>query len=626
MAKRLSGSRWGIGLLGCLAVFFWCCSPSVAQSMGKVTLNYIEAFPAADRLSNQVSVYVTVSDADEKTILGLTVEDFNIIEDGRPVTDLNVSKATDAMSVILAIDTSGSMQARGKSGLTSMAAAKNAAVEFIKLLDQSDRVALYTFNNEPQLRMDFTTDHQAAIAEIQQISARHNAATCLYDTAYNAIKKAAEIPKGRRAIILLTDGKDEKGKQACSRYTSNDVIDAATTKAIRVPVYTIGAGPKVDERELGRIASFTGGRYLQAASMDELADFFTTIAGQLKNQYVIRYNTRTPSGEHSLVVKVRHQQEAIQDEKRFWSPPLPVLKPPAVAFKKPGFSGPIDGTVTLRLTIDPANTTRRVRYYVDSQLKQELITAPFDEFRFDTDGLPAGLHIVRGEVLDVNNQTVSAEITITVKAPPPTPPPPLPAAEPVKAPQPADSGLNPILFAVGGLLLLLVAVCIAWSLRRKSDKSGAPHGVIDSGSPAETDWDDDGDETMFMPDVEPSSLPDTVATLTVVESDSLPPGKVFSFSGTTRIGRTAKNDIDVPDKSVSRKHAEIYYEADAYHIRDLGSQNGLKVNDKRVSLTGMQLTNGAVIRLGPQTVLEFTWQAGDREEVEISHDDATKIY
>ena len=259
MEEMYTRNKHAVVLLICLALLVWCCKPVAAQSIGKVTLNYIEASTAADQRANRVSVYVTVSDTEEKTVEGLPSGAFQVIEDGRPVADLSVSKATDAMSVILAIDTSGSMQAIGKSGRSSMAAAKSAAIEFISRMGASDRIALFTFNNEPQLRQDFSTNHQAAIEAVQEISAKTNAATCLYDTAYDAIKKAAEIPRGRRAIILLTDGRDEKGKQACSRYTANDVIDAATTKTIRVPIYTIGAGPRVDERELSRLASFTGG-------------------------------------------------------------------------------------------------------------------------------------------------------------------------------------------------------------------------------------------------------------------------------------------------------------------------------------------------------------------------------
>jgi len=622
MEEKYTGNKHGFTLLICLALVFWCCAPAAAQSIGKVTLNYIEASTAADQRSNKVSVYVTVSDTDEKTIPGLTPGAFKVIEDGRPVADLSVAKATDAMSVILAIDTSGSMQALGKSGRSSMEAAKSAAIEFISRMGESDRIALFTFNNEPQLRKDFSTNHQAAIDAVQEIAAKPNAATCLYDTAFDAIKKAAEIPRGRRAIILLTDGRDEKGKQACSRYTSNDVIDAATTKTIRVPIYTIGAGPRVDERELGRLASFTGGRYLQAASMDELEGFFRALAGQLKNQYVLNYNSRTPSGEHSLVLKVTYNQATIQDEKRFWSPPLPVLKPPAVAFKQPGFSGPVTGNVELKLEVDPDNSIKKVRYYVDALLKQEFTAAPFKTFRLDTSGLPGGLHIVRAEVIDTYGQAVSAEISINVK-----PPPPPPTEKPAQAPvPPADSGMNTALIAVGVAALVVIAALMGWALRKRGSAAPVDDRQPSAEIPPAPQWDDDGDETLFMPDVEASAGADGEATLTVVECAGLPAGQVFAISGTTRLGRTAKNDIDIPDKSVSRKHAEIFFENNAYHIRDLGSVNGLKVDDQRVSLGGMALTDGVHIRFSPQTVLEFNFKVQAPEEDEVDFDDSTAIY
>lgn len=624
MEENYTWKARGLALLICLTVLFGYCAPGAAQTIGKVTLNYIEAATAADQRSNKVSVYVTVSDTDEKTIPGLSPGAFQVIEDGRPIKDLAVSKATDAMSVILAIDTSGSMQAIGKSGRSSMEAAKSAAIEFISRMGKSDRIALYTFNNEPQLRKDFSTNHQAAVDAVQEITAKPNAATCLYDTAYAAIKKAAEIPRGRRAIILLTDGRDEKGKQACSRYTSNDVIDAATTKTIRVPIYTIGAGPRVDERELGRLASFTGGRYLQAASMDELGGFFRALAGQLKNQYVLKYNSRTPSGEHSLVLKVSYNQATLQDEKRFWSPPLPVLKPPTVAFEEPGFTGPVSGSVDLKLMVDPDNAIKKVRYYVDALLKRELTNAPFKTFQFDTSGLPGGLHIIRAEVIDTYGQSVSAEISVNVKIVP-RPPTEKPAKTP-PAPPPADSGMPTVLIAAGVVVLVVIAALLGWSLRKRGAAPPADDRQPSPEIPAAPQWEDDGDETLFMPDIDAASGVDGEATLTVVECDGLPPGQVFKISGTTRVGRTAKNDIDIPDKSVSRKHAEIFFENNAYHIRDLGSVNGLKVDEQRASLGGMPLTDGVHIRFSPQTVLEFNWNAPAAEEEEVYFDDATAIY
>ncbi|MDP3283181.1 MAG: VWA domain-containing protein, partial [Desulfobacterales bacterium] len=295
---------------------------------GNVTINYIEALNSADQSSNQVSVYVTVSGEDENPVSGLPAQGFKALEDGMPVENIGVSQTNEPVAIVLAIDTSGSMLAKDRSGVTSIDAVKNAAVNFISLLNKNDRVAVFSFNKEPVLEMDFSEDHAAVVNTINSLKSVPNASTCLYDTAYESVKKAAEIPKGRRAIILLTDGKDEKAGQPCSTYSANDVIDAASTKTIRVPVYTIGAGKEVDVRELGRISKLTGGRNLIAGSNADFTLFYQTIANQLKNQYAIRYNTQAASGEHSLVVKIQHENLLGQDEKSFWAPPVSAFKQP----------------------------------------------------------------------------------------------------------------------------------------------------------------------------------------------------------------------------------------------------------------------------------------------------------
>ncbi|MBW1841306.1 MAG: VWA domain-containing protein, partial [Deltaproteobacteria bacterium] len=320
----------------CLLVVAFTATAVWGQAIEKITVNYIEAEANPAKYSNEVRAFVTASDINENPITGLSKENFKILEDGKEIEVEEVSQAVDPMAIVLAIDTSGSMQAQDKSGQTSMAAAKRAALDFVSMLSEEDRVALFSFNNEPILHVDFSEDQGAAINAIYALSAKPNAATCLYDTVFEAVKKAAEIPKGRRAVILLTDGKDEKAGQTCSTHNVNDVIDIATTKTIRVPIYTIGVGPGVDARELGRMASLTGGRNLLATSLAELQTFYQAIANQLKNQYLIRYTTRIPSGEHSLVIKVQYEESRGQDEKRFWTPPLPVFQPPAVSIVSPG--------------------------------------------------------------------------------------------------------------------------------------------------------------------------------------------------------------------------------------------------------------------------------------------------
>jgi len=615
--------KWKALAIACLAtVVLWGC-PAWGQTIGQLTINYIEASNVEGQFVNQVRAYATVSTADQAPVTGLSIIDFEILEDGKPITLDAVEPATDPMAVILVIDTSGSMQARDKSGQTSMDAAKNAAIDFVSMLSEKDRVAIYSFNSEPVLEMDFSVDRERAVEVLNAVSARTKAPTCLYDTAYTAVKKAAEIPMGRRAIVLLTDGKDEKGGGRCSTYSTTDVIDAATTKTIRVPIYTIGVGPKVDVQDLGRISRLTGGRNLIAKSVSELNAFYQLLAQQLKNQYVVKYSTQTPSGEHSLVVKVVREGEGGQDEKRFWLPPLPVLYPPTVAILNPAASGEIKGgnTVRIQVGITPPDTVTKVRYYVDAGLKAEITEAPFDTFKWDTTGVPTGLHVIRVEAIDIRGQSGFAELTKKVQGPPPPKPAPVAPPAPSSAPQSeAQKPSSIIPVAVGVIVLLIIAGAIYWMLQRKKrDSMDTGPGVS---SLSEEGTEDIEDETMMMADFgEAENAP--TATLTVLESLELDPGTSFELMGRATVGRTDRNDINIPDKPVSRKHGEIYYEDQAYYIRDRGSSNGVKVDGKRVSMDGSPLMDGAEIRLGPKTALQFNCSALNQQ---ADFDDRTRKY
>lgn len=66
-----------------------------------------------------------------------------------------------------------------------------------------------------------------------------------------------------------------------------------------------------------------------------------------------------------------------------------------------------------------------------------------------------------------------------------------------------------------------------------------------------------------------------------------------------RIGRVADNDIVLPDesKAVSRFHAELRQEGDAYVVLDLSSQNGTWLNGERVNRATLE--PGAEIAIGP---------------------------
>jgi pSer/pThr/pTyr-binding forkhead associated (FHA) protein len=64
----------------------------------------------------------------------------------------------------------------------------------------------------------------------------------------------------------------------------------------------------------------------------------------------------------------------------------------------------------------------------------------------------------------------------------------------------------------------------------------------------------------------------------------------------TTLGRAVDNDIVISDPSVSRHHARLVIVDGAAELRDLGSQNGTFVGDRRITAT--RLAEGDTIRLG----------------------------
>ena len=72
----------------------------------------------------------------------------------------------------------------------------------------------------------------------------------------------------------------------------------------------------------------------------------------------------------------------------------------------------------------------------------------------------------------------------------------------------------------------------------------------------------------------------------------------------TTIGRWEDNDVVIPDRWISRHHAQIRREGTRYVVDDLDSKNGLFVNGQRVS-AGTPLDNDDRIQLSPRFQLCF---------------------
>ena len=78
------------------------------------------------------------------------------------------------------------------------------------------------------------------------------------------------------------------------------------------------------------------------------------------------------------------------------------------------------------------------------------------------------------------------------------------------------------------------------------------------------------------------------------------------------IGREEGNDIELADVVVSRRHAEIFPGPDGFYIRDLGSSNGVMVNQTKID-NPYRLSHGDRIMLGGTMIFFVDLQAGQEK-------------
>jgi pSer/pThr/pTyr-binding forkhead associated (FHA) protein len=74
-------------------------------------------------------------------------------------------------------------------------------------------------------------------------------------------------------------------------------------------------------------------------------------------------------------------------------------------------------------------------------------------------------------------------------------------------------------------------------------------------------------------------------------------GQLITVDSSTSLGRESDNHVVIADDSVSGKHAVLQRDGRAWVLRDLGSTNGTRVNNRDLS-GSVKLKSGDVIELG----------------------------
>lgn len=242
----------------------------------------------------ELHAYVSVTDAERRPIAGLRETAFAVVVDGQPVPVSrleSVRSLREPMTVVLALDRSGSM--RGE----PIRQARAAAESLIKQLDERDHVGLVGFDDRVAVLAPPTREHGTAIEAVQAMGLGRD--TAMNDAVLEAVKQAAPTRTRRKAVVLLTDGKENRSKAGL-----DEVIEAARRE--RVVVHTVGLGGQIDRRALRRLAEGTGGVALESRDPRSLVGLFEQIGGFLKNEYRVSFRAPGALDErwHELVVTV----------------------------------------------------------------------------------------------------------------------------------------------------------------------------------------------------------------------------------------------------------------------------------------------------------------------------------
>jgi Ca-activated chloride channel family protein len=183
-------------------------------------------------------------------------------------------------TVVLCIDTSGSMRAQDVDP-TRWDAAKAAARAFVDAVPSGTRIGIVSFSTGASLMAAPSGDLDSIRDAIERIPPP-NGATAIGDALELA---AAQLPeKGRRAIVLLTDGVNNRGADPLQ---ASQTIGSKGVGISTVGIGTSGSGQlipgtnelaEIDEEALRAIAQNGGGSYAQAADAGALSETFRRLA------------------------------------------------------------------------------------------------------------------------------------------------------------------------------------------------------------------------------------------------------------------------------------------------------------------------------------------------------------
>lgn len=264
-------------------------TPAVGDKAGAIQKRQDGIFTMHEDV-DEVLQYCTVVDEKGKLVTDLTLNDFQVWEDGVLQTPKSFQHQDVPVSIGILVDNSGSMRDK-------RVAVNQAALNLVKASNPHDAAFVVNFSDKAFLDQGFTSD----VAALDRGLAHYDAKgpTALYDAvAASADELAKHATQPKQALLIITDGADN-----ASRLNLEQAIRRVQNLGGPV-VYTIGLLFDTDKAEaqkarsdLQALSEETGGIAYFPASLQDVDSIASEVAHDIRNQYTIGYHSTKPSSE-----------------------------------------------------------------------------------------------------------------------------------------------------------------------------------------------------------------------------------------------------------------------------------------------------------------------------------------
>lgn len=200
-----------------------------------------------------VSIPVIVSDHNGRYVPNLNQTDFTVLEDGSPQKIEFFAATEEPLTIALLIDTSQSTR-------PVLGDIKDSAKSFLKLLTPKDRAMIVSFDYDIHTLSPLTSDQDQLKKAVKSAEIPDGLfGTMLRDAAYQTVNRTFAGITGRKAIIILTDGKD-----AGSRMTSRELLYSLQESDTLIYTIMFKTDDRIRQQQIfrqGRNGDIFGGRF-----------------------------------------------------------------------------------------------------------------------------------------------------------------------------------------------------------------------------------------------------------------------------------------------------------------------------------------------------------------------------